>query len=159
MVHGPDQRDRVQQARGARQVLAYPDTGDGSWDGPVLAADLGRRVGLGVKGFEVAWAAVVEEKDARTDRRTVGDRWARPRGGNGQRPEAQPGQARGPQELTAAQSGSLCHRSSLPTTPRQYYFISPREDSAASSRSPPDVVKSRRGGFAEQSASAGSPRR
>ena len=50
------------------QVLADAHAGGRRGNGLELAPHLGRRVGLGVKSVEVAWAAVIEDEDARPDR-------------------------------------------------------------------------------------------
>ena len=86
--HRADDRVPVGQPGEPGEQLADPDAGDGRGDGPELAPDAGRGVGLGVEGVELRGAAEGEQQDA-----APGAAEARVgRGGRRRGPE-QPGQA------------------------------------------------------------------
>jgi hypothetical protein len=63
VVDGAHQGDPVHLPSEARQQLADVDAGDTGVDRPELAADVVRRVGLGVEEVVVAGGAGVEDQD------------------------------------------------------------------------------------------------
>ena len=73
VMQAANERGAIEDPREARQMFADADAGNGRADGAVLAANLGRRVRLGVERVEVARAAVEEDEDAGADRSR--DRW------------------------------------------------------------------------------------
>ena len=83
VVHAADDRQPVHHPGRVRQVLADPDARHARRDRAELAADLARGVRLHVPGVEVARPAVVEDQDARPDRRSMPPPWRRaPRPGS-----------------------------------------------------------------------------
>ena len=67
-----NQRDAVHHAGHAREMFADADARHGGGDRAILAANLLRRIGLGIEGIEVARAAVEEDQDAGADRLGMG---------------------------------------------------------------------------------------
>ena len=74
VVHAADDRQPVGHAGRRGQVLADVEARHAGRDRPELPANLARGVGLHVPGVDVARAAVIEDQDARPDRRRAAAR-------------------------------------------------------------------------------------